>query len=429
MVTHQTRSWSLACLLASALSMPAQTFVVDAAGGAGATFADLPAAIAAVPSGSLLLVRGGVYQPFSIVAKSLSIVILDPTNTSLANGVVRVASLGGGQAVHLLGLRLSFIGSARLELRDCTGVVEVADCNLPHFANANASIHRCANVRLSRVRFGDVIQPRGAPPALEIVASNVEIVSSNFRGGSKLASVGDGGPAVLITHGSHVTMHQCCVEGGSGLASGNGGPGLVVGSGSTVQFLAGTLPFAASSVNGGSGGNNFIGPVGNGGPGVVVEGSSRLKVFGPVVDGGVGGFGSGIGRSGPRELIDASSSYDWNSVHRTILATTGGLPAPGQTVEVRLHGTEWGPPSTTAILLLGTAAAYQVVPWLGCGVLGLVPIATVGPLVTPTGTFHATPIAVPGTTALGLTLMGQYVAIHPRLGTILASNTVAVTLR
>ena len=56
-----------------AAPLAAQTFVVDAAGGAGSSFTNMPAAIALVPDGATLLVRPGHYGSFSISAKSLTI--------------------------------------------------------------------------------------------------------------------------------------------------------------------------------------------------------------------------------------------------------------------------------------------------------------------------------------------------------------------
>jgi hypothetical protein len=51
----------LAALALAVLPLPAQRqiFIVDAAGGAGARFTDLPTAVAAVPDGSVLLLRLG----------------------------------------------------------------------------------------------------------------------------------------------------------------------------------------------------------------------------------------------------------------------------------------------------------------------------------------------------------------------------------
>ena len=52
---------------------PAQSiFIVDEQGGPGSHFTDLPAAVAAVPSGSTLRVRPGSYTAPAITGKALS---------------------------------------------------------------------------------------------------------------------------------------------------------------------------------------------------------------------------------------------------------------------------------------------------------------------------------------------------------------------
>src|SRR5262245_34507433 len=61
-----------------ALAVPAQTFLVDAAGGPGTNFTDLPPAIAAVPDGAILLVRPGTYGPIALNNKGLSILATAP---------------------------------------------------------------------------------------------------------------------------------------------------------------------------------------------------------------------------------------------------------------------------------------------------------------------------------------------------------------
>ena len=72
------RLWSLVlgCLLAAHAAAQA-SFVVDASGGAGSQFLDIQAAVQAVPSGSVLLVRPGSYSPVVIDGKGL-VVLCDP---------------------------------------------------------------------------------------------------------------------------------------------------------------------------------------------------------------------------------------------------------------------------------------------------------------------------------------------------------------
>jgi hypothetical protein len=64
----------LALVLSSTLLAQGQAFIVDAAGGPGANFTDLQAAVSAVPSGSTLVVRQGTYGEVTIQAKTLTVI-------------------------------------------------------------------------------------------------------------------------------------------------------------------------------------------------------------------------------------------------------------------------------------------------------------------------------------------------------------------
>lgn len=87
-----SRTLPLSLLLS--LAPLAQTFVVDAQNGAGTHFTSLAAAVAAVPSGSTLLVRGGRYfETLSIQGKALAIVC-NPAATVL-QPFWSSASIGG----------------------------------------------------------------------------------------------------------------------------------------------------------------------------------------------------------------------------------------------------------------------------------------------------------------------------------------------
>lgn len=57
----------IASVLSLAFALPQNPWIVDSAGGAGANFTDLPAAVAAAAHGDTILVRGatGPYQYYS----------------------------------------------------------------------------------------------------------------------------------------------------------------------------------------------------------------------------------------------------------------------------------------------------------------------------------------------------------------------------
>ena len=75
---YPTLAAALAPFLAAALC--GQVYLVDAAGGAGSHFIDLPQAVAAVPDGATLRVRPGDYHAFTLTGKGLAIVGDDAVN-------------------------------------------------------------------------------------------------------------------------------------------------------------------------------------------------------------------------------------------------------------------------------------------------------------------------------------------------------------
>src|SRR5438034_950480 len=90
-------------LLLASIS-PAQTYVVAAGG--GGQFTDLPAAIAAVPSGSTLHVKAGSYSAFTVQGMTLTILAETPGSATIlvasAQPVV-VTGIGASDHVHVSG--------------------------------------------------------------------------------------------------------------------------------------------------------------------------------------------------------------------------------------------------------------------------------------------------------------------------------------
>ena len=178
----------LACGMAAA-----QTFVVDVGGGAGASFTDLPTAIAAVPDGSLLLVRPGAYANFTIVDKTLTIVA-DPGVT--VGGIVTavaVRNLQSFRTVRLAGFAcISALGPGELRLENDVGQVvldRVTGAGLSG-AGVGLRITSCADVRVAHSTFG----PLGAP-ALTADTSRVTIADTLF-------TAAPGYPALLVNGGN-----------------------------------------------------------------------------------------------------------------------------------------------------------------------------------------------------------------------------------
>ena len=68
---------SLALVAFLSITLTAQTFVVDSAGGPGSSFTDLQTAIQTVPDGSVLRVRAGTYGAIDVFGKGVAI-LCDP---------------------------------------------------------------------------------------------------------------------------------------------------------------------------------------------------------------------------------------------------------------------------------------------------------------------------------------------------------------
>lgn len=102
------------------------TFTV---GGAGADYASLPAAVAAVPAGSVLLVRPGVHEGFS-TGKPLRILLdFDETTGSVqpapgAGHTITISGLPPGEAFVLSGRGAAVLGGA-------VGGIRIVDCTAP----------------------------------------------------------------------------------------------------------------------------------------------------------------------------------------------------------------------------------------------------------------------------------------------------------
>lgn len=128
----KTSLWIL-CLVAAA---SADVIVVDAVGGAGADFTALQPAIDAAADGDILLVRDGLYEPFSIAGKGLVITADAGATIRLDPGSLTVSGVPAGSAVSLTGLEsdaFMFAGqlvhsSVTLGLTSNVGPVSLRDC-------------------------------------------------------------------------------------------------------------------------------------------------------------------------------------------------------------------------------------------------------------------------------------------------------------
>jgi hypothetical protein len=208
--------------------LQAQTYVVDAQNGPGAHYTSLPAAIAAVPDGAVLLVRPGGYQPATVDAKGLSILATAPgvvlgVSPFPIQSVLTVRNLAAHQSVIVRGVSLSDFGMpVRTSFQNCRGPILVD--RLTYLSNPTertvlfpiaVDLDACASVTIrdSRIRAFTCVQSRNSTVAIE---------------GCDL----DGNAAFSISHASSIAGSGVTIEGGSVTTSRcrvTGGNGLFVG--------------------------------------------------------------------------------------------------------------------------------------------------------------------------------------------------------
>ncbi len=193
----QVRQMPLALVLASAPVVAQQTWVVDAAGGPGANFTDVPPAVAAAAPGDTLLIRSGTYTPPIAISKGLT---LSPESSGdvavFSPATLDIAGLPMGQRCALKSLH--GVGGNPLLLRcaDNLGSVHVED--LRWF---RPWINRCSQVTLASCRG----------PTGYIKDSVVSISTSEFIGG--VGVYGMGASPGLYIENSRLTLQETDAQG------------------------------------------------------------------------------------------------------------------------------------------------------------------------------------------------------------------------
>jgi hypothetical protein len=408
----------------------AQTLVVDAQNGPGTHFTDLPAAIAAAPSGAVLHVRPGTYSPFTIAQKSLTVIGHPDANgtrpsvaTTVATPRIVIGPTSAGQSVALSGLRginaSPAPSSLTLLITQCQGPVVLEDISMvplttPAFVNvANSrNVHAYGLTLLS-------IASTETPPVL-VQGSSVEFTRLSASGYPSFAAGGSGTPAILATLQSRVVLVDSSVIGGkgnnlSGLASA-GGPAVRLAGNCTLHAYANPASGATIAFRGGAGGTGF--PAGPGGNALELVGSTA-RVRGIALTGGSGA------PAGQPFVKDAGSTLDHDP---SGIASTGqlvGAVRPNTTVFYTLHARAASP----AALLIGLSAQFQAVPPVALGMLGVDPLFSVPAGNVPGSGTVGVPSAVPPTWPDDTMVLAQFVVLDPTIAELELSNVFPATSR
>lgn len=178
----------------------AQVHTVD--DDAPADFATIQAAVDAAQSGDIVLVRAGVYDGFSLLAKGVA-VIADSDADVQVRTPVGIANLPADEVALLRGLRCAvFVGRA-LAAVDCDGSIWIEDCewnagfslffdkSSPDVMPHGASFERCVDVTLQRSQFhggpggnvGTFGQPYPGGSGLYLQQSTAVVSGSETSGG------------------------------------------------------------------------------------------------------------------------------------------------------------------------------------------------------------------------------------------------------
>ncbi len=400
--------------------LSAQTvYIVDAAGGPGSSFRDLPQAVSRAPSGSCLLVRPGGYKPFVVFGKALKIKGAGPGKTvirvSSNSQVLSILNVPGGGTFVLEDLDISInstgpapylsLSKGRFYLGDVR-VLAPLGATIPWI---QVSPHGPGEVMISdslvlAVRLKKtggapafLLRPQGVLPAgVYARRSKLQFTDCQISGpwGGKVDAQKDGGPGIVL-EGSVLDLFGGKVLGGSG-GNGTMSPGFKPGSGAPgIELRKGSLVLGEGCLVRGGGNGCYMAGLsgwvigGVPGVGVLLDSTSAARFHGSDVKGGCylpmcgtrnsawSGPGTFKSRPGP--------------VHRPRLTVTHNGPAgKGNRIEVT------GVPGRLHVLLAGKKPA-----WIPLGPLGFPGTLQVDP-----GTFWVLPFRLSPKGTWGLDLPG-----------------------
>lgn len=234
------RTQSLVALFLIASVSAQASFVVDAGSGPGSQFTDIQAAVLAVPSGSVLVVRAGSYSPVLIDGKALTILCdagaaIGPASSAIGpfltvrntqpSQLVAVSGLGVVTQFHDGILVQNATGPVVLDGR---GAIVQAQTPFIPIPSIGATL-KLANssqvvVRDFELRGGTLISGFGPPsPQYGCVVDTSSVVFENCRlRGSNSLGASDQirfGRAALVATNSRIELVATSVTGGDGLST------------------------------------------------------------------------------------------------------------------------------------------------------------------------------------------------------------------
>lgn len=317
----------------AALASAQRTWIVDASGGQGTDFRDLPAAFARISAGDTLLIRKGNYSGFqtSKPARMLGGPQVQVSGTVMISNVpAKTAFVIKSVAFRGSGLLLN--GAVTIDT--CAGRVVLDDVDVKDPSTFSPRIalamHRSNAVALNNVR---------AVPGMYATASTITATNSRFTGRDAQPSflMPVPGTAGITIVGSTLVLGDCHAQGGNGLVRYMNGGAPVSGVDSTNSSL---VILGASWIGTGQTGNAADIPA--------VIGHSGDLLLDPGVT--LVSFGAAPGFAGFT-----------NSYVRRLPSLTATGAAPGGTLRTDLHSTQ----GQLTILFASLLADPVVVPGVG----------------------------------------------------------------
>jgi len=237
----------------------AQTFLVDANNGPETDFTTITAAVAAVPDGSTLVIREGVYETFAIDGKSLTLLGEAGAEIDWLGGIytVELSNTTAAQTIVLRNLDMD----VNITCSNCAGQIVLEDLEGLNPNYFHLGLQDCDHVTVRRCTFRTTALGPGVPACVECINSRVMFDDCTLWGINTRAlnAVGSDvqarntnmifqfGGQTAITADSSTTLR---LLGNANIAGQNGPPinGGVVRLGPGIQFVGLWTPIQAVSV-------------------------------------------------------------------------------------------------------------------------------------------------------------------------------------
>lgn len=369
-----TRPFGLSLMLVASFTTSADAGVLTVAP-SGAAYTDIQAAVTAANAGDLVLVSTGTYGPVTIDGKDLTICADFGANVSIV-GTTTVRNLSAAQQVVLSNLDGAGVTSSLLDETAGAGLVVTSNAGLVRVEGCRFSGARGSD-------SGGFLQfccdygghDDGWDGAwMRDNLAGVAVSGSTLTGGEGLQTnpncgcgFGALGGDALRVRATLVSVYDSTLAGGRGGSNGTtGGPG-----GAACRTVGGTTTtgvFASgSSFTGGNGGDGYDGIIwsegGDGGPGLLVGAGTTVQLLDGQFVGGTGGVAAynifPVGADGSAQVILGSAfTYPVSSIgFDSMTLVRGGDRA-------RLEVT--GAPGESVRLVVSSAPTFQVLPsWRG----------------------------------------------------------------